>query len=139
VGFNQASGAALLPRSYHGFGIPLCSPDTGLLATDQVQQQNRGKCDGCRNVEAVVPIRPRVNVFALSVELRAPRCYLPKHENVRCHLSRMRRRLSPDRISDKTGKERRISLPGLRPCARAFRRLSRGRDPSYDSARKALG
>ena len=57
------------------------------------------------------------NVFALPVEPPARRCYPAGHENLRCHLSRVRRRLSPDRIGDEAGKERRVSLPGLRPGA----------------------
>jgi hypothetical protein len=79
------------------------------------------------------------NVFALPVEPPARRCYPAGHENLRCHLSRVRRRLSPDRIGDEAGNERRVSVPGLRPGARAFRWLSRGCYPSYRPALKAQG
>ena len=59
---------------------------------------------------------------------------ISQDEEIRPHLPRMRRWLSPDRIGFRARPKGRISLPRLRSCPRGLRRIEDSRYPSHGSA-----
>jgi len=61
-------------------------------------------------------------------------CYVFEHAKVRRHLRQVPRRLSTDRITVETGRERRVSLLELQPFAGSLWWLTRGGVASHGSA-----